>query len=91
MEEKVLTLEDKLDMLVASAKKQKNVLEQKEILDMFAGEELPPEKLDYIYDFLENKQIDVMRMTMEEDSDSELFMEEDPETAFRVPYTAWQC
>jgi len=80
MEEKVLTLEDKLDMLVASAKKQKNVLEQKEILDMFAGEELPPEKLDYIYDFLENKQIDVMRMTMEEDSDSELFMEEDPET-----------
>ena len=80
MEEKVRTFEDKLDMLVASAKKQKNVLEQKEILDMFAGEELPPEKLDYIYDFLENKQIDVMRMTMEEDSDSELFMEEDPET-----------
>lgn len=79
MEEKLLTFEDKLDMLVASAKKKKNVLEQKEILDMFAGEELPPEKLDYIYDFLENKKIDVMRISMEEDTDSELFLDEDTE------------
>ncbi len=79
MEEKVLTLEDKLDMLVAIAKKKKNVLEQKEILDMFVGEELPPEKLDYIYDFLENKKIDVMRVAMEEDPDSEVFLEDDPE------------
>lgn len=79
MEEKVLTLEDKLDMLVAAAKKKKNVLEQKEILDMFAGEELPPEKLDYIYDFLENKKIDVMRISIDEDPDAELFMENEPE------------
>ncbi len=78
MEEKVLTLEDKLDRLLASAKKKKNVLDQKEILDMFAGEELSSEKLDYIYDFLENKKIDVMRMSMEEDTDSELFLEDDP-------------
>ena len=74
MEEKVLTLEDKLDRLVAVAKKNKNVLEQKEILEMFVGEELQPEKLDYIYDFLENKKIDVMRISMEEDP--ELFLDE---------------
>ena len=61
------------------AKKKKNVLDQKEILDMFAGEELSSEKLDYIYDFLENKKIDVMRMSMEEDTDSELFLEDDIE------------
>ena len=79
MEEKVRTFEDKLDMLVASAKRNKNVLEQKEILDMFSGEELPPEKLDYIYDFLDSKKIDVMRISMEDDSDSELFSEEEPE------------
>ena len=79
MDEKVLTLEDKLDRLLASAKKKKNVLDQKEILDMFAGEELSSEKLDYIYDFLESKKIDVMRMSMDEDTDSELFLDEDPE------------
>ncbi len=79
MEEKVLTLEDKLDRLLASAKKKKNVLDQNEILDMFAGEELSSEKLDYIYDFLENKKIDVIRMSMEEDADSELFLEDDPD------------
>ena len=79
MEEKVRTFEDKLDMLVAAAKRNKNVLEQKEILDMFSGEELPPEKLDYIYDFLDSKKIDVMRISMEDDADSELFSEEEPE------------
>lgn len=84
MEEKVLTLEDKLDMLVASAKKKKNVLEQKEILDMFVGEELPPEKLDYIYDVLENKKIDVMRVAMEEDPDSEVFLDDDTEEEVNV-------
>ena len=86
MDEKVLTLEDKLDRLLASAKKKKNVLDQKEILDMFAGEELSSEKLDYIYDFLESKKIDVMRMSMDEESDSELFFDEDPEEEVDVEH-----
>ncbi|MBQ2425717.1 MAG: RNA polymerase sigma factor RpoD [Lachnospiraceae bacterium] len=86
MDEKVLTLEDKLDRLLASAKKKKNVLDQKEILDMFAGEELSSEKLDYIYDFLESKKIDVMRMSMDEDTDSELFLDEDPEEEVDVEH-----
>ena len=38
MDEKVLTLEDKLDRLLASAKKKKNVLDQKELLDMWMSE-----------------------------------------------------
>ena len=86
MDEKVLTLEDKLDRLLASAKKKKNVLDQKEILDMFAGEELSSEKLDYIYDFLESKKIDVMRMSMDEDTDSEMFLDEDPEEEVDVEH-----
>ena len=86
MDEKVLTLEDKLDRLLASAKKKKNVLDQKEILDMFAGEELSSEKLDYIYDFLESEKIDVMRMSMDEESDSELFFDEDPEEEVDVEH-----
>ncbi|MBQ1189670.1 MAG: RNA polymerase sigma factor RpoD [Lachnospiraceae bacterium] len=86
MDEKVLTLEDKLDRLLASAKKKKNVLDQKEILDMFADEDLSSEKLDYIYDFLESKKIDVMRMAMDEDTDSELFLDEDPEEEVDVEH-----
>ena len=86
MDEKVLTLEDKLDRLLASAKKKKNVLDQKEILDMFADEDLSSEKLDYIYDFLESKKIDVMRMSMDEDTDSEMFLDEDPEEEVDVEH-----
>ena len=77
MEEKLLTFEEKLDKLLVIAKKKKNVLDQQEILDMFAGEELPPEKMDYIYDFLENKKIDVLRISADEDMDEDLFLEEE--------------
>ena len=38
MEQKLLTFEEKLDKLLAAAKKKKNVLEEQEILDVFAGE-----------------------------------------------------
>ena len=41
MEEKVLTFEEKLNKLADSARKKKNVLEQQEILDAFAGDKLP--------------------------------------------------
>ena len=77
MEEKMLTFEEKLDKLLAAAKKKKNVLEQQEILDAFSGEELTPEKLDHIYDFLESKNIDVLRISADEELDTELFMDED--------------
>lgn len=77
MEEKVFTFEEKLDMLLDLAKKKKNVLEEQEILDSFAVEELTPENLDRIYDFLENKNIDVLRISNDDDIDPDLFLEED--------------
>jgi len=81
MEERLLTFEEKLDMLVKAAKSKKNVLEEQEILQTFAGEEMPPEKVDRIYDFLEGKKIDVLRMNLDEDPemDEDLFLEEDME------------
>lgn len=79
MEEKLLTFEEKMDRLLAIAKKKKNVLDQQEILDMFAGEELSPEKLDNIYDFLESKRIDILRASEEEDAGDEIFLDEDEE------------
>lgn len=78
MEERTLTFEEKLDRLLELAKKKKNVLEEQEILDTFAGEELPPEKLDRIYDFLENKNVDVLRIGGDDDMDMDLFLEEEP-------------
>lgn len=77
MEEKTLTFEEKLEKLLELAKKKKNVLEQKEIIDFFHGEILNPDQLDQIDDFLENNKVDVL--TPEEDLDIEpdLFMEEE--------------
>ena len=61
--------------LLEQAKKKKNVLENREILDYFKGEILGPDKLDKIYEFLENNRVDVLR-TEEEELDEELFLEE---------------
>ena len=79
MEEKTLTFEERLDKLYETAKKKKNVLEEQEILDAFANEELTPEKLDRIYDFLDGKNVDVLRITADDDIDPDLFLEDEPE------------
>ena len=52
MDEKTITFEEKIALLLEEAKKKKNVLEDREILDFFRGEILDPEKLDRIYDCL---------------------------------------
>ena len=77
MEEKTLTFGEKLEKLLELAKKKKNVLEEQEILDCFSDEELTPEKLDRIYDFLENKNVDVLRISADDDIDPDLFLEDD--------------
>ena len=79
MEEKTLTFDERLDKLYETAKKKKNVLEEQEILDAFANEELTPEKLDRIYDFLDSKNVDVLRITADDDIDPDLFLEDEPE------------
>lgn len=77
MDEKTLGFDEKLELLLAGAKKKKNVLENQEILDFFRGETLDPDKLDKIYDFFENHKIDVLQVT--EDIDADLFIEEELE------------
>ena len=80
MEEKTLTFDEKLSKLLELAKSKKNVLEEKDIHDAFAGEELTPEKLDRIYDFLDIKHVDVLKMSNDDDMDPDLFTEdEDPD------------
>lgn len=84
MEEKLLTFEEKLGKLLETAKKKKNVLEQQEILNVYSGEELTPEKLDHIYEFLENHHVDVLRIAGEDELDQDLFLDENTEEEERV-------
>ena len=78
MEERTQSFDEKLTLLLEEAKKKKNVLENREILDFFKGEILDPDKLDKIYDFLDNHHVDVLR-TEEEDIDPDLFLDEESE------------
>ena len=78
MEERTQSFDEKLTLLLEEAKKKKNVLENREILDFFKGEILDPDKLDRIYDFLDNHHVDVLR-TEEEDIDPDLFLDEESE------------
>ena len=89
MEEKTLTFEEKLSKLLELAKSKKNVLDEREVLDAFAGEELTPEKLDRIYDFLDKKHVDILKMSNDDDMDPDLFSEDedaDPEDAIDVEH-----
>ncbi|NBH16777.1 RNA polymerase sigma factor RpoD [Clostridiaceae bacterium] len=79
MEERTQTLEEKLVLLLETARKRKNVLENREILDFFRGEILDPDKLDRIYDFLDRNRVDVLRLGEEDDIDADLFIEEELE------------
>ncbi len=73
------TFEEKLTHLVEEARKKKNVLENREILDFFRGEILDPEKLDRIYEFLDRHHVDVLRTEEEDEMDPDLFSEDDLE------------
>ncbi len=61
MDEKILGFEEKLALLLAEARKKKNVLENREVLDFFSGETLDGDRMDKIYDFLEANKVDVLR------------------------------
>ena len=78
-DEREVGFEEKLELLLAEAKKKKNVLESQEILDFFKGEILSPEKLDSIDDFLEANKVDILRIGQEDEIDPDLFIEEELE------------
>ena len=89
MEEKTLTFEEKLSKLRELAKSKKNELDETEVLDAFAGDELTPEKLDRIYDFLDKKHVDILKMSNDDDMDPDLFSEDedaDPEDEIDVEH-----
>ena len=77
MEENVVKFSDKLKELLSIAKKKKNVLEYQEISDFFNDMELDAEKFEKILDFLEQNNIDVLRITDDDDDTGIILTDED--------------
>ncbi len=68
--------------LIELAKKKKNTLDDKEINDYFKGTDLDAEKMERIYEFLENSGIDVLKMTEEplvDDTDDDIILDDEDE------------
>lgn len=71
--------EERLKELLNAAKKKKNVLEYQEISDFFTDMTLEEEQFDKILETLEQNNVDVLRITEEDDVDDEeiILTEED--------------
>lgn len=71
--------EEKLKQLLSVAKKKKNVLEYHEVVDYFAELALNEEQFDKILEYLEQNNVDVLRIVEEDDVDDEeiILTEED--------------
>ncbi|MBR4725856.1 MAG: RNA polymerase sigma factor RpoD [Lachnospiraceae bacterium] len=62
MEENKALFQERLKKLLEFANKKKNVLEYQEVNDFFSDLELEPERIEHIYEYLENNGVDVLRM-----------------------------
>ena len=69
--------EEQLKSLIELAKKKKNVLEDKEVIGHFAGIDLNEQRMEMVYDALENSNIDVLSMTDEGPDDIPFEIEEE--------------
>ena len=80
-EEREAKFREKLQSLLATAKKKKNMLEYQEISDYFRDMQLDAEQFEKILDFLEANNIDVLRITDDDDDDvdEELLLRDDEE------------
>ncbi len=79
--EKEEKFQAKLKELLVLAKKKKNVLEYQEISDFFQDMELNAEQFEKILDFLETSNIDVLRITDNDDDtvDDEILLDDEEE------------
>ncbi len=76
--------QEKLKELLALAKKKKNTLEYQEINEFFRDMQLDAEKFEKILDFLEANNIDVLRITADDDSDDDILLEVEDEEEIEV-------
>ena len=80
MEENVTNFEQKMEKLVALAKSKKNMLEASEVEAIFKDMPMQAEQMEQIYDYLEAKKIDVLRVNDDISDDAIIIeMEEEEE------------
>ncbi len=78
MDEKILIFNQKLNELLAYAKKKNNILEQQEVISFFSDVEFDTDKTDSIYEFLEKSGIEIVYpVTEQEDLDLDLSLDDD--------------
>ena len=72
-----LTLDEKLILLAKVAAGKKGVISGEELMNYFKDDQLSPEQLDYVYEFLDSHKIDVLNTDESDDSAPEFFMKDD--------------
>ncbi len=81
MDEAMLRFNEKLKQLLDVAKKKKNVLEYTEINQFFSDMELSTEKIELIYEYLEQNGVDILTIPQDDDDDdadiADIEMEDD--------------
>ena len=77
MDENILKFTERLKELLVFAEKKKNVLEFQEVNNFFADMELDPQRIEKIYDFLDKHNVDVLRISEEDEED--IILDEDEE------------
>lgn len=72
MEENTQKFEEKMKELISLGKKKKSILELQEINDFFSDMELDSEQMEKVFDQLEASNIDVLRISGDDDSEEEV-------------------
>lgn len=80
MDENIIKFTERLKELLVFAEKKKNVLEFQEVNDFFADMELDAQRIEKIYDFLDKHNVDVLRISEEDEEDIILDDEEELES-----------
>ncbi len=75
--ENMSKFDEKLKELVALGKKKKSILEYQEINDFFSDMELDSEQMEQVFDYLEANNIDVLRISSDEDEDLDDITDDD--------------
>ncbi len=79
-EERIAKFNEKLQELLAVAKKKRNMLEYQEISDFFKDMELNADQFEKILGFLEHHNIDVLRITDDDDDvDEDIILDDEDE------------
>lgn len=77
MEENIQKFTERLRELVAQGKKKKSILEIQEINDFFADMELEAEQMEKVFEYLEANNIDVLRISSDDDLDVDMDVDMD--------------